>query len=283
MSRASTRAGAGANHRIERLQPWIAALGSVLLHLLVLLVAMLSPPITMSKPQGDAAGGSRVEVNFIGESPPEPTLTPPDTAPASEPAEAAPAAPRIQTTQVAQAEDPLPADTAATSNAPTPSRIPRPAQRPAPPAPATSPPPTSQRRSPTWGQPPGMLVEDHAPVNAGPARSPAAESGRRYNASGSEPNLEVGGYQVVYDLRSETRLRAWRDQGMTELFLPLPGTRQYMVCPLETALKRESGPCRLLAPNDPEMANIGDAREVITVQQVYRRGERVWTGPRPYR
>ncbi|WP_407353514.1 hypothetical protein [Luteimonas sp. R10] len=27
----------------------------------------------------------------------------------------------------------------------------------------------------------------------------------------------------------------------------------------------------------------GDAREVITVQQVYRRGELVWRGPRPYR
>ncbi|MEZ0472502.1 type II toxin-antitoxin system RelE/ParE family toxin [Luteimonas salinilitoris] len=265
------------------MQPWIAALGSALLHLLLLLIAMLSPPITMTTPQGDAAGGSRVEVNFIGESPPQPTQAPPAPAAASEPAGASPAASRIESAPVTHADDPLPADAAATSDASTASRIPRPMQRPDVPAPAASAPPTTQRRSRTWGQPPGMLVEDLAPVNAGPARSPAVERGRRYNASASEPNLEVGGYQVVYDLRSETRLRTWRDQGMTELFLPLPGTRQYMVCPLETALKRESGPCRLLEPNDPEMANIGDAREVITVQQVYRRGDLVWRGPRPYR
>jgi hypothetical protein len=43
------------------------------------------------------------------------------------------------------------------------------------------------------------------------------------------------------------------------------------------------GPCRLLEPDDPELANIGDAREVINMQQVYRQGELVWRGPGPYK
>lgn len=128
-----------------------------------------------------------------------------------------------------------------------------------------------------------MLEEDLAPENAGLTRSPAIERGRRNDPVIAEPSLEVGGYQVYYDLLSETRLRAWRDQGMTELFLPLPGTRQYMICPLETALRRESGACRLLDPDSPELETIGDAREVINMQQVYRQGELVWRGPGPYR
>ena len=70
---------------------------------------------------------------------------------------------------------------------------------------------------------------------------------------------------------------------MTEVFLPLPGVRQLMVCPLETALRRDSGACRLVEPDDPELASIGDAREVIAMYQVYRRGQPVWTGPGPYR
>ena len=127
-----------------------------------------------------------------------------------------------------------------------------------------------------------MLPEDLAPENAGLARSPATDRGRRNDAYNAAPSMEVGGYQVYYDLLSEARLRAWRDQGMTEIFLPLPGTRRYMICPLETALKRESGPCRLLEPDDPELAKIGDAREDINMQKVYRLGEEVWSGPGPY-
>jgi hypothetical protein len=128
-----------------------------------------------------------------------------------------------------------------------------------------------------------MLSEDLAPENAGLARSRSIDRGRRNDASNAQPSMEVGGYQVYYDLLSEARLRAWRDQGMTEIFLPLPGTRRYMICPLETALRRESGPCRLLEPDDPELANIGDAREGINMQKVYRQGEEVWSGPGPYR
>src|SRR3546814_9501334 len=79
-----------------------------------------------------------------------------------------------------------------------------------------------------------MLPEDLAPVNAGPARSRGTNRGGRNDAASSGTSLEVGGYQVYYDLLDETRLRAWRDQGMTELFLPLPGTRRLMVCPLRS-------------------------------------------------
>src|SRR5690606_821959 len=151
------------------------------------------------------------------------------------------------------------------ADAPAP-RVPRPAPRQSAPGATASPPPTSRRRGPTWGQPPGMPVQDLAPVNPGPPRSAAAERGRtQATASTSEPSLEVAGFQVVYATRSERRLREWQSQGMTELFLPLPGTRNLMVCPLETALKRESGPCRQLPPDSPELAGIGDARGVIGV------------------
>lgn len=261
-------------HPDERLQSGISALLSAALHLLLLLLAMTSEPITMATPEG-AAAGSRVEVVMIGETPETtpPTEIPPTSAPTvrepeprpPDPADPAPVIPDIQHTPVVRAEQPA-------------------ARRQARPAPASAPPtPATGRRAHTWGQPPGMLPQDHAPANAGRAASPSIEQGRRYNASAGEPNLEVGGYQVLYDLLSESRLRAWRDAGMTELFLPLPGAREYMVCPLETALRRESGACRLLDPDDPEMADIGDAREVITMHRVYRRGELVWRGPRPYR
>jgi hypothetical protein len=269
MSKASRPPDAKAESWIERWQHWIAVLLSALLHLLLLLLVMLTSPITVAPPQGAAAGGSRMAVDFIGASTPQPTLAPPvDKPPAPKAARKSAPVSRVQATQVIRADDPLPPDApdeAAQAQAP-----------------AASPPPTAERRRHVWGQPPGMLQEDLAPENAGLARSAAIDSGRG-NASGADTSLEVGGYQVYYDLRNDTRLRAWRDQGMTEIFLPLPGVRQYMVCPLETALKRESGPCRLVDPSAPEMKAIGDARDVIDMQKVYRRGELVWSGPGPYR
>ena len=275
MNHASPRPHAGTPRRSDRLSPWLAALLTALLHLGLLLVALWSSPITVTTPQGSAAGGLQVvEVDYIGDTPPPA---------ASAPSDRAPAASRLQTTPVVRADDALPPEAADVADALTLVQVPRREQRPMPPAPAASPRPPTPRRSRNRGQPPGMLPQDTAPVNAGPAQSPAIERGRRYDASSSEPNLEVGGYQVVYDLRSEARAHAWREQGMTELFLPLPGTRQYMVCPLETAIRRESGPCRLLDPDDPAMASIGDAREVLNMVQVYRRGELVWRGPGPYR
>ncbi len=270
MSKVSSRADARAEPLIERWQHWIAALSSALLHLLFLLLAMWSSRIPVTTAQGTDAG-SRMAVAFVGKAPP-----PVNAAPPRKPA-AKPAASRVQSTLVTQAEDPVPPpapDNDAQDQAETVAKMP-------PAAPTTPAPP--QRRAHTWGQPPGMLPENVAPENAGLARSPAIARGRGNGAAGAGASLEVDGYQVYYDLRSEARLRTWRDQGMTELFLPLPGTRRLMVCPLETALKRESGPCRLLEPDSPELASIGDAREAIDMQRVYRRGEAVWRGPGPYK
>lgn len=284
MSPASTRKGAGPEHRIERLQPWLAALASALFHLLVVLIVMLSPPVVVSS-GSEVAGGSRIEVQYIGDTPPSPAPRPADR-PASDEAAATPppAASRLQTTPVPEAEATVPLVVESVSEAPVPPRLPQPAPRPATaPAPPAQPPPTTQRPTALRGQPPGMRLEDLAPVNAGPAPSAASGSGRRHQTSGNEASLEVDGYQVIYDLRAEPRLRAWRDAGMTELSLPLPGTRRIMVCPLETALRRGSGPCRMVEPDDPELANIGDARDVLDMNQVYRLGQLLWRGPRPYR
>jgi hypothetical protein len=270
MSKASSPPDAKAESWVERWQHWIAVLLSGLLHLLLLLLVMLTPPITVAPPQGAAAGGGRMAVDFIGATPPQPTLTPPvKKPPAAKSAKKKAPASRVQATRVAVAEDPLPPDEedeAAQAQAA-----------------AAPPPPTPQRRPHVWGQPPGMLPQETAPENAGLANSPSIDRGSGNNASGRDTSLEVGGYQVYYDLRNDVKLRAWRDQGMTEIFLPLPGIRKYMACPLETALRRESGPCRLVDPEAPEMKAIGDARDVIDMQKVYRRGELVWSGPGPYR
>lgn len=284
MSKASRRTGSGSRDRAERLQPWIGALLTALVHLLLLLLVLLAPPpITVTDPQGGTAG-SRMEVTFIDESLriPPPAHTPTvRKAPPRKPRKATPAASRVQTTPVAQADDPDRLQVVDISDSPTTS----PATEPQPPGePASAPPdvPTVERPDRVWGQPPGMLPQDLAPVNAGRARSPGVHRGRRNNAS-SGTGLEVGGYQVYYDLLDETRLRAWRDQGMTELFLPLPGTRRLMVCPLEVALHRDSGDCRLVEPDAPELEAIGDARDVIVMQRIYRLGEVLWRGPGAYR
>lgn len=275
MSKASNRADAWADPRIERWQHWIATLTSALLHLLFLWLMLLSDPVVVASPQGSAAG-SRMAVDFIGETPP-PVSKPVKTRPARK----RPAASPVQSTLVEHAEDPSPPhillDADAQEEAEAPVETP----------PATPPMPTSPtippRRAHIWGQPPGMLPQETAPVNAGMDRSAGTYRGRGNDSSSAAPSMEVDGYQVYYDLISETRLRAWRDQGMTELFIPLPGTRRYMICPLETALRRESGPCRLLEPDSPELTKIGDAREAINMQKVYRQGEIVWDGPGPYR
>lgn len=270
MSKASSRADARAESWIERRQHPIAVLASALLHVLFVLLALWSSRIPMTPPQGADAGG-RMAVDFIGETTPPPVRK----AVVSKPA-ARPATSRVQSTQVADAEDPVPPVVPETA-------LQEPAEAPAETAPAAPPAPTApQRRSRNWGRPPGLLEQDVAPQNRGLGRSPSPARGRG-NDSASGPSLDVGGYQVYYNQRSEARLREWRDQGMTEIFLPLPGTRQLMACPLETALKRESGPCRLLEPDSPDLAKIGDAREVIDMQKVFRLGEAVWTGPGPYR
>ena len=111
MSKASSTADAKAESWTERWQHWIAVLSSALLHLLLLLLVMLTPPITMAPPQGAAAGGSRMAVDFIGATTPQPTLAPPVNKPPT-PKSATKKAPasRVQATRVVVAEDPLPPD-----------------------------------------------------------------------------------------------------------------------------------------------------------------------------
>jgi hypothetical protein len=302
MSIASIRMDTWAGPGGERMQPWIAALFSALLHLLMLLALLYASTPIVTSPQS-AASGSRVRVDFIGEprQSEEPVTAPPSPPPTRAPAPPPPpAASRVQSTLVDRAEDPVPPQSSTRFDGNSSRRAPVPAQRPSeqpqppgppdPPAqsqarqPSTSPPPSSRRRPETWtGRPPGLIEEDRAPENAGLADSPAIHDGRGRDVSAAGPSMELGGYLVYYEVLSEAKLRAWAEQGMKELFIPLPGTRYYMVCPLEIALKRGSGKCRALEPYSPEMEAIGDARKAVTMIQVYKQGELVWRGPGPYK
>lgn len=292
MSSASSRGDAGAKPWTERLQPWIAALVSTLVQVLMLLLLMLASTPIVTAPQG-AGGGSRMKVDVLGETRQveQPAKTPPSPAPQKPKRPRKPATSPVRSTLVRHSDDPVPDETDTHTTAPavpTPqSQLPEAwdlaAQRPAR-TPSSSPPAAAERRPETWtGRPPGMLDEDVADADEGMADSAAVNRGNGRNPDASGPGLGVGGYMVYYDLRSETQLRAWIAQGMKELFIPLPGTRDYMVCEAEIALRRGSGKCRLLHPDSPELKDIGDAREVINMMDVYHRGERVWHGPGPYR
>jgi len=267
MSQASRRTGSGTRDRSERLRSRVAVFVTALVHLLLVLLAIWLPPITMTTQGGDAGGGS-LDVTFIDESlrPPPPARPPARPSPPRKHVKAAPKAERLQTTLVMRSEDPVPAETSEPPNEPE-----------APVAPDETPPQPPH----VWGQPPGMLPQDVARANPGPTRG--AASARGQGAASAGASMEVDGYQVYYDLVRETRLREWRDQGMTELFLPLPGTRRLMVCPLELVLRRDSGECRMVEPDAPELKTIGDARDVISMQRVYKLGEVLWSGPGPYR
>ena len=230
-----------------------------------------------------------VIAGFIGEpqesdqSTPAPPSPPPTRA--SDPVPPARAASRLRSTLVDRADNPIPPDAPVPSDSLSARRAPSPSERrnesrPQPPSPSSP----ARRRPETWtGRPPGLIEEDLAPQNAGLANSPAIRNGRGRDMTANGPSMELGGYLVYYDVLSEERLRAWARQGMKELSIPLPGTRYYMVCPLEIALRRGSGKCRALDPDSPEMAAIGDAREAVTMLQVYKQGELVWRGPGPYR
>src|SRR5690606_11938091 len=109
------------------------------------------------------------------------------------------------------------------------------------------------------------------------------EQGMTEVDTGAGRAMDVGGYQVTYELLGERKLRAWSEQGMAEAAIPLPGTRHFMVCPAEVALRRGASKCRMVDPASPEMIGIGDAREVISVRYVYHLGKLVWRGPGPYR
>ena len=85
MSDTPSRPVAGATPRMERLQRWIAALASVLLHAAFLAILLYAAKMTVTPPQGASSGG-RVRVNFVGESgQPEPTPpAPPSPVPPQE-------------------------------------------------------------------------------------------------------------------------------------------------------------------------------------------------------
>ena len=275
----------GAEPRITRQQPWIAAILSALLHVLFLLILLWSSKPVVTTPQGASSGG-RMKVNFVGDpaqpeqdAPVSPRPTPTQTAkPPSKPVvreRADPTKPVLEATFIQPPSEPEPEPE-------TRERQESPSDRQAQ-APAASSPAPAQRRPETWtGRPPGLLEEETA-NDDGRGRGPVERDGNQRDMSAGEPSMDVGGFQIVYDLLGEERLRGWIEAGMKEVSIPLPGTRYLMVCPAEVALRRGSSKCRLLDPGDPEMAAVGDARQVITVMYVYRRGELVWRGPGPYR
>ena len=284
MSGASVRMGAPDGPWDERLQPWFAATFSALLHVLLFFLLLYAAKPTFTPPQGAASGG-RVKVDFVGQ-PRQPAHVQPNPSIAKA-ARTPRAASPVLSRPVEHARNPLPPELAATPDA-----RPDPTPRVPPPQPAhddetqqqASQPEPAQRHPETWtGRPPGTLEQERASDDDGFATTTAINRGNRNDLDASTPSLELGGYMVYYDTRSERQLRSWMAAGMKEIFLPLPGTRQLMVCQAQVALVRGSGKCRLLAPDSPELKHIGDARDAISVIQVYKRGELVWHGPGLYR
>jgi hypothetical protein len=296
MSSASTPAAGRGKSKIERFQSWIAALLSALLHVLVLLILLHDPPPTFAQSESAAAGG-RMKMEFIGKTtdpatqappspPPSRAATPPTRPTPKKPTvQRKPATSPVQTTLVQQPADPVP-DESATIPATTADdswSMPSPSQRVTQQSQPPGNPPPSQNRAATWGRPPGMLDRDTAPTENGLADSASTNPGNRRDLGATGPSLAIGGYNAYYEPRAEEKVRAWMAQGMKEFFIPLPGTRYYMVCTLDIVLRRGSGKCRALDPNDPEMQGIGDSREIINMLRVYKQGELVWKGPGPYR
>lgn len=273
MSSTSRQVIKGPQDRTERAQRWTATLLTALLHVLFILLVMLAPPITITTPQGEA-GGSTMDVTLIDEALPPSPPAPPPPAPKPVPVKK-PKAPRAITrplsTPVVEATVPMSPEAVDSSTAPPePADASRDAADAAPPANA-------------WIPPQRVRPDDAARANAALAAKLGRNRGRRNDPPPAGPNMGVDGFQVYYDLDDEIRLREWRDQGMTELFLPMPGTLRIMVCPLEVALRRGSSPCRMVDMDSPELKSIGDAREVIKVQRVDQLGDVLWSGPGRYR
>ena len=127
-----------------------------------------------------------------------------------------------------------------------------------------------------------MLAQDTAPDNYGRTVGTGQRQGDN-QGNAATPSMEVDGHQIYYDLRNELKVADWQAQGMKEVSFPLPGRRELMVCALEIVATRGSGGCRLMQPDDPALATIGDARDVVNVMRIYRRGELIWRGPGAYR
>jgi len=253
--------------RTERVHRWTAALVTALLHGLLLLLMLSQPPITVTPPAG-GSGGSRIDVTLLddaGSAPPADPEPPHKPTPPKKP-KAPRAIKRPQPTPIVQSAEPLPPQAPDSSAEP----------------PTPAPPRRAEVDFPSR-PPPGTHPDDSARASAALAAKLGSNGGQSDNPAPAGPNMGVDGFHVYYDLVNEPLLRAWRKQGMTELFLPMPGTRRLMVCPLEVALRRGYGECRMVEFDSPQLKNIGDAREVINIERVYQLGNMVWSGPGPYR
>lgn len=289
MSHASSRRPNRAKPWIERLMPWIAALISAAVNLALLALLLYASKPTVTTPQG-TAGGSRMKVDFTGDTDQPAQPTEPSKQPHKQPAKHAHHARSTNAVTVSKRTRQKPRyqeqapDKHASVTPPIPVTQENDDWQSLPQTPAASTNRPVERHPETWtGRPPGSLDRDVADQDSGLVDNASASQGRRNDRMSGQPSLDVGGYMVYYDVRSETTLRAWKAQGMKELFIPLPGTDYYMVCPIQVAIDRGSGKCRLLTPDSPEMKAIGDGRQVINMLQVYRQGQPVWTGPGPYR
>ncbi|WP_334179775.1 type II toxin-antitoxin system RelE/ParE family toxin [Pseudoxanthomonas sp.] len=270
---------------IKRHERSIGSLVSLLVHVLFLLALLYSSQITLAPPEGSASGGARVKVDFLGEAtqddqrvpvPPAAATPPSDRPRPRKPLVTTAVTSPVNTTRVTEADNPLSPDEQATPPQADQAVV---QQETRPPA---SQPTPAWRRNSRWGQPPGMLAQDTAPENYGPTVGAGQRQGNQ-QGNAATPSMEVDGHQIYYDLRNERKIAEWQLQGMKEISFPLPGRRDLMVCALEIVATRGSGGCRLVQPGDPELGTIGDARDVVDVMRIYRRGELIWRGPGVYR
>jgi len=283
MTATSQRPAKGSGALLDRWQSWGAALFSALLHVLMLLIILHAAKTSLAPPAGGGMGGARVKVEFIGQPtqgekrPPAPVAGTTQTDKPKPPRPPKPVTP-VQATRVARADTPIapdndqPRQPDANDSAGRQRRVQPPAGD-----------PNARRSATPSGQAPGLLTRETAPTNNGTDRGTSRSEARGPAAPGREPRMEVDGHQIYYDVRNEEWLLDWLAQGMTELYFPLPGRRDLMVCPLEIVVRRGSGGCRVVQPDDPDLPNIGDARKVVHVVRVYRRGELVWSGPGAYK
>lgn len=267
---------------LDRWQSWGAALLSVVLHVLILLLLLQAAKMKLAPPEGGGMGGARIKVEFIGqpskgEKRPVAPLAGTQAADKPKPPQPRKKIPPIQATPVTKAatirpDKTQPKASETNDSAGTQQRAQTPAGNP------------DARHTPApTGQAPGLITRETALTNNGPYRGPSRSEARGPAAPGREPRMDVDGHQIYYDVRNEEWLLDWQAQGMKELYFPLPGRRDLMVCPLEIVVRRGSGGCRLVQADDPELPNIGDARKVVHVMRVYRRGELIWKGPGVYR
>jgi hypothetical protein len=269
---------------IKRHERSIGSLVSLLVHLLFVAALLYSSKMELAQTESSSTGGARVKVDFLGEPtddeqripvPPTGTQNPSERPKPLKPLVTTPVTSPVDATRVTEAENPVAPDESQPQPPSSQQAIAPPQDRP----PSSSP---AWRRSARWGQPPGMLAQDTAPENLGPTVGAGQRQGNQ-QGNAATPSMEVDGHQIYYDLRNERKIAEWQLQGMKEISFPLPGRADLMVCALEIVATRGSGGCRLAQPGDPDLANIGDARDVVDVMRIYRRGELIWRGPGVYR